>query len=92
LQKTNIDGIEYRICSAEAALSSLPTGTLILYLLQLAGACGGPFCSALRIHRVLKDDGVMIGVMPAVLESVPDAALYSGQCLVTIERITKTRG
>jgi ubiquinone/menaquinone biosynthesis C-methylase UbiE len=94
LQKTNSGGIEYRICSAEAALSSFTDRNLnIVFTSNLLEHVADPSVVLSGIHRVLKDDGVMIGVMPGPFWKACQMLLYIPvNVLVTIERITKTRG
>ena len=94
LQKTSLEGIEYRICGAEAALEEFTDKSLdIIFSSNLLEHVVDPLKVLSGIHRVLKDDGVMVNVMPGPFWKACQALLYvPAQVLVTIERITKTRG
>lgn len=88
------DRIEYRICSAEAALSSFIDRNFdIVFSSNLLEHVVDPLSVLSGIHRVLKDDGIMVSVMPGPFWKTCQMLLYvPAHVLVTIERITKSRG
>jgi 2-polyprenyl-3-methyl-5-hydroxy-6-metoxy-1,4-benzoquinol methylase len=94
LQKTNIDGIEYRICSAEDALSTFANNKFdIVFSSNLLEHVADPREALSGIHKVLKDDGVVISVMPAPFWKACQIVLYVPvHVLVIVERMTKAHG
>ncbi|MGB7567475.1 MAG: class I SAM-dependent methyltransferase [Chitinivibrionales bacterium] len=87
-------GIEYRICSAEAALASFADRNFdIVFSSNLLEHVVDPQKVLSGINRVLKDDGITVNVMPGPFWKICQVLLYvPAHVLVTIERITKQHG
>ena len=86
--------IEYRICSAEAALTSFADRNFdIVFSSNLLEHVVDPQRVLSGIHRVLKDDGITVNVMPGPFWKMCQVLLYvPAHVLVAFERITKQRG
>lgn len=94
LQKTDLDGIEYRISSAENALSSFGEKKFdIVFSSNVLEHVVDPLQVLSGIHRVLKDHGVTVNVMPGRFWKVCQMLFYvPANVLATSERITESRG
>jgi SAM-dependent methyltransferase len=77
LSKQNRRGVSYRICSAEEAVRCAEDRSFdIVYSSNLLEHLRDPVLVLRQIHRIMKDDGVAIHIVPAPLWKLCHLLLY----------------
>jgi SAM-dependent methyltransferase len=94
LSRETGDRIEYRICSAEEAVGKSEDGSFdIVYSSNLLEHLADPVVVLRGIHRILKDDGITIHIMPSSLWKLCHMLLYVPVNAVAIgQHIASKRG
>jgi SAM-dependent methyltransferase len=94
LSRQDSNGVEYRICSAREAVRSSKSGSLdIVYSSNLLEHVQNPVVILREIHRVLKDDGVTIHIIPTPLWKLCQVFLYIPANLLAVgEHIFRRHG
>lgn len=94
LTRQSTADIEYRICSAEEAGDCFGEKSFdIVFSSNLLEHLLDPSVVLRGVHRLLKDDGITVHIMPAPFWKLCQMALYHpANGLVLLERITRQRG